>query len=304
MRYTTETNWKPGWTPSTIRNLIIITVIVSVACGLLQNIYLYFFDYPGPQEYFALSWWGLTQFYFWQPISYLFVQDGGSQGISLWFMISLLFQMYVLWAIGSIVYEHLTQKTFLAFYFITGVLAGLMALLIAQAEGTAVFLAGPIAPLMGLLTLWTMLHPEGEIYLFFLIPIRAKWLLVGILGTFVLIAFSQVNFVYVTLYIVGALSGYLYGVLGRDLRGPFASWYGFEDHLIDYFTRFQNLVFRTKKVPPKSKIYDFETGNPVNDDDDKFVDAMLDKISKHGEKSLSWNERRRMQKISEKKKKG
>lgn len=302
MRYKTETSWKPGSTPKTISYLIAITAIISAGCGLIQNIYSYFFGFPGPQDLLTLSWWGLGQYYFWQPLTYLFVQDLSLQGITLGFMITLLFEMYILWVMGSIVYEHLNKRAFLLFYFLSGMIAGLLALLMSLAEGSTVTLAGPIASLMAILTLWTMLHPESEVYLFFFIPLKAKWLLAGVLGTMLLISFSQVNFVYVVLYLVGALSGYFYGILGKNLRGPFIAWHDFEDRLTDTFIKLQNFFLRQHKIVPKSKIYDFDSGENL-DSDEKFIDAMLEKISKQGEKSLSWNERRRMQKISERKSK-
>jgi len=54
------------------------------------------------------------------------------------------------------------------------------------------------------------------------------------------------------------------------------------------------------KVEGKPNVIDMNTGKPL-DDDDAFVDAMLAKISKQGENSLSWSERRRLNLISERK---
>ena len=50
----------------------------------------------------------------------------------------------------------------------------------------------------------------------------------------------------------------------------------------------------------ESKIVDIKTGKTVLDDE-AFIDEMLAKISRYGEKSLSWQERDRMRQISEKK---
>jgi len=53
----------------------------------------------------------------------------------------------------------------------------------------------------------------------------------------------------------------------------------------------------------QSKIVDFKTGKPV-ETDETFMDAMLEKIAREGEQSLSRKERKQMDRIAKKKQKG
>ena len=97
------------------------------------------------------------------------------------------------------------------------------------------------------------------------------------------------------------LYGYLYSVLVWDSLSPFRRLHPLEKKMIylkrKWFHRFQKVV--DIEVQP-SKVYDFKTGKAIIQDDD-FMDACLDKISKKGKSSLTMRERFRMWRISRKK---
>lgn len=292
MTTTTSPLWGPDTTPKVILRLILLTCFVAIGSALIDPLLTQIFSVPGLQSLLSLSWYGVHRYYLWQPISYLFVQSTGAFGITLPFLIGLAFDMYILWIMGSTVVETVGTKPFLRLYFLSGIFAGLIALWIMFLTGRYSIVAGPMSSILALITVWTMLQPQATILLFFVFPIQAKWLLAGILGAIILIHVSQQSWIYLALYLSGALFGYLYALIAWHLRSPF-----------DFTQRFDNFLIAWKNRNRKpSKIIDFKTGRPI-EDDEKFMDAMLNKISQKGEKSLTWRERRRMNVIAEKKRK-
>src|SRR5580704_11118903 len=112
MNTTTQLRWGPEITPSHIQRLILITCMVTIISALIDTPISHLFGIPGPQDLFSLSWYGINHYFFWQPISYMFVQYNGGQGITLFFLLILIFNMYMLWILGSIIYDHIGPKSF------------------------------------------------------------------------------------------------------------------------------------------------------------------------------------------------
>ncbi|MFQ5729403.1 MAG: hypothetical protein ACE5GN_03485, partial [Waddliaceae bacterium] len=105
----------------------------------------------------------------------------------------------------------------------------------------------------------------------------------------------------------GSLIGYLYALIAWDLHSPFMGMYRFELAVIRYsekmrqpFLRLGNLIKPIKKGARKNQIFDIKTGKSILDDD-AFVDEMLRKMAQQGTDSLTWQEKQRMQEITEKK---
>ncbi|NGX42503.1 MAG: hypothetical protein K940chlam7_00783 [Chlamydiae bacterium] len=306
MTYTTTSfRLGPEFTPSIIRKIIIITCSISIISALINPLFIYLFGIPGPQEWFSLSWWGMTRFLWWQPISFLFVHYGG---VNLFFFIALLFNMYILWVMGSDVYNRVGQNPFLRLYFISGIGAGLITFLLMPITGQYGILSGATPSILALLVVWTLIHPEAELLLFFLIPVKAKWLTSGIIGAILLINLSNLNFVSFNLLFFGAFIGYIYALVAWGMHSPFPFVYRFELAVVRLAEKIRRLFLRlwrirTKvgKKKKKDTVFDIKTGEPLLEDD-RFIDAMLEKISKHGEQSLTWKEKQRMQEISERRK--
>lgn len=304
MSYTTQFRWGPEQTPSLIQKLIIITSATTILSALIDLPLAHLFSMPGPQILLSLSWYGISNFFIWEPLSYMFVQYNWGQGITLFFLIGLLFNMYMLWILGSAIYEQVGPKSFLGFYFTAGIVSAIAALVFMPLSGQYPVLSGPTPTILALFMVWTMSNPDNELLFFFLFPIKAKWLMAGILGAIFLVCLSQWDVVNFIFYFSGAIIGYVYGAIAWEMRGPFAFTHGFDRMLSNLGLRYRVAKIKAEQKKQKeetsSKIIDMSTGEPVMEDD-KFVDEMLAKISKHGEKSLTWNERRRMRKISEKK---
>lgn len=306
--------WGPLVTPPTIKHLIIWTCVLVVLSAVIQSISDQFGLSPGPIQLFSFSWWGINNLYIWQPLTFLLIQPYSSSGVTFFSLISLFFSMYMLWILGTAIYELVGRRAFLRFYFICGIAAGIFALLMMPLTGKYAMLAGSAPAILALLTAWSMAYPETEIVLFFLIPIKAKWIMAGLAGAILLITFSQWDIASLFLYLSAIFFGYVYACLAWGWRSPFLITQRMDSLLATlglglrrYITVPQWLKFNKGKSQPSSsttenKVIDIGTGAPPANDD-AFVDQMLSKISKHGERSLSWSERRRMQQISERKRK-
>lgn len=293
----------PEKTAPVIKYLLICTGAVSLICALLHPLFNQFFGMSSPLQWLSLSWNGLTQFFLWQPFTYVFIQDGAAYGISLSFLIALTFNLYLLWILGSTILEKIGNRAFLTFYFSTAVICGLITLVAMRTFGVYGYLSGPVPILLALFMIWACLYADSEILLFFVFPVKTKWILTGIILALFLVCLSHLDIVSFLFYGTGIFLGYLYSVTVLGLRSPFEWTHYVDDRLTIWYDKIAGSIRKWRNKPQekeKSKIFDIKTGNPVMNDD-QFIDAMLSKISRSGEKSLTAGERRRMREISENK---
>lgn len=290
--YSTTFRWGPSNTPSIIKNLIFLTSFVTIFSALTNNLF-HLLSYTGPQELLSLSYQGLNKLYLWQPLSYMFVQDA-PDGVSIFFLLSLLLNMYFIWILGTDVVEHLGKRHFLSIYFLSGILSGIVAVSLMNMTAQYAVLFSPTAAILAIFFVWALLYPDSLLLLFFVFPIQTKWLLVGILGIIFFVGISALDYIYLVHYFSAVLIAYLYCVIALRMKSPFEFTKSFEAIVHNAIDK----IFG-KSDTKKSKIYHFPNG--AQDDDDAFIDAMLTKISKHGEKSLTTHERHRMEQISKRK---
>jgi len=311
MRYTSlHFRLGPEFTPQPIKKIILYTCAISLMAAISNNVFVMLFGIPGPMDWLSLTWWGIENYLLFQPVTFLFAHHTGGRGITFFFLLSLFFNLYILWIFGSDVYHRFGKNPFLRFYFISGIFAGLTALFLMPLTGQYGVLSGATPSILALLMVWTMINPESELLLFFLLPVKAKWLTLGLIGGAILVALSNADLVHFSLYLAAASIGYLYGVGIWGLHSPFPKLYSIELKLQRFASRWRNLTKRfvsrfkaQEKGKKKKETVIVFPKNHINSDDDAFIDAMLAKISKYGQHSLTWQERERMQKISEKRQK-
>lgn len=87
----------------------------------------------------------------------------------------LFFNMFALWMFGNTMENIWGTKRFLVYYLACGLGAGLLTLLIPGAALTV----GASAAVYGLLLAFGLTFPNDYIYLYFLVPIKAKWFVIG-----------------------------------------------------------------------------------------------------------------------------
>lgn len=294
MRTTTQARLGPEFTPRVIRLLILTTCIASILCSLIDVILVNILSVKGLSSFLTLTWWGISHFFLWQPVTYLFTYGAGS-GITIYWLLGLAMYMYILWVMGSNIVERVGEKPFLRLFFTSGILAGLGAVLLVPVLHQGMVFAGPAPAVLAILVAWTMLNPTSTLLLFFILPIQARWLTAIVLGAIVLINLSSLAFVPLIFYMLGPVIAYIYCVTAWNLVSPFPVTHPYDRKLMKFGEKVYGMIPRRSS----GKIFDINTGKAV-DKDERFMDEMLDKISKHGKDSLTWWERRKMEKISKK----
>lgn len=242
--------------------------------------------FPQVAGWLALSRAGIENLYFWQLISYAFLEGGG---LSFGFLLQLGFNMYILWMFGSSLIERSHPARFLLLYLGSAFIGGVSILPFHHA-----FLAGSTIPIYAILTAWMMLNPGAQLQLFFAIPFKAHFLIVGLIAFTLFLDLSSGNWPFAIALIAGVFYAYLFALITWRQQGPFSILRPFERRVLRFLEKKGTLY-------QPSKIYDIQSGAPVLDDE-QFMDAMLARVSKYGEESLTPLEKRRMQEISKKKK--
>ncbi len=278
MTYSSQYRLGPSSTPKPLKFLILSTLIISILAALGDHFFPYTLGWTSPQQLLSLSLWGDHHFFIWQFLTYLFVHPL-TNGISFSFLISLAFNTYLLWTIGATLIERRGLVHFLLLYFLSGLAAALAVFGLQILTQTPLPLAGNLTSIYALLIGWIYLFPEARLFLLLAVPVKAKWLILTVLGANLLIDLTIGNWIYSCAYASAALFSYFYCLLFWRYRKP-----------------------KDASTYARAKVYDFKTGKAILKDEE-FLEAMLTKISMNGKESLSWSERWRLRRISKKRKK-
>jgi membrane associated rhomboid family serine protease len=249
-----------------------------------------------PLRYVFDSYLGLMPlgygFWPWQLITYQFIHAD---------FFHLLFNMaFGLWMFGTEVEHMWGGKRFLRFYLGCGVAAGLAQLVLSpifdpgQAVGPTVGASGAV---YGVLVAFAVMFPDRQIYLYFLIPVRVKYFVMFLIVVGVMSVGAPGNVANLA-HLGGALAGYIFILMQRrsNLRGS------------NQFINNLKEAFMFRKSPPSSSgdavkdtpVFDIretarkpeEERPTIEDDTQKKIDAILDKISQRGYQSLSEEEKK------------
>ncbi|MBP7734773.1 MAG: rhomboid family intramembrane serine protease [Spirochaetes bacterium] len=112
----------------------------------------------------------IEKFYIWQLFTYMFLHGG---------FLHIFLNMYALLIFGIPVEQAWGSRRFLFYYLFTGIGAGITILVINTVLGGVNYITptiGASGAVFGLLLAFGMLFPDAEILLFFIIPMRAKFL--------------------------------------------------------------------------------------------------------------------------------
>lgn len=113
---------------------------------------------------------GYPSFWPWQIVSYSFLHGGFGH---------LFFNMFALWMFGVQVENSWGSRRFATFYFICVIGAALMQLIVASLDPGIYPTVGASGGVFGILLAFGMMFPNQPIYIYFLFPIKAKWLVIG-----------------------------------------------------------------------------------------------------------------------------
>ncbi len=140
-------------------------LMVTGGVFLLTFIPAQLFGFGLPYAYLSLVPYDVThRLFLWQLFTYLFLHAG-------WFHVG--FNLFALWMFGSDLERLWGPQQFLFFYFLTGVGAGLFNVIIQP--NSPIPTIGCSGAIFGLLLAYGMIFPERPIFLWMIIPIKAKW---------------------------------------------------------------------------------------------------------------------------------
>jgi membrane associated rhomboid family serine protease len=162
-----------------ITRMVKLLIIINVAVFLWQTLAGMAGSYGVIQIFGLTPYLVVRQLYLWQLATYLFLHGGLGH---------IFFNMFALWMFGSELERHWGPKPFLKFYFVTGIGAGLLSVIV-DPLGMAPTI-GASGAVYGVLMAYGMMFPNRLVYLYFLFPVKVKYF-VAVLG---LIAFfSSLN---------------------------------------------------------------------------------------------------------------
>jgi membrane associated rhomboid family serine protease len=219
----------------------------------------------------------------WTPFTYMFVHGS---------FFHLFFNMLALFFFGPPLEQRWGSSTFLRFYLLTGFSGAILSLLFPNQA-----IVGASGAVYGIMVAFAMYWPDNPIYIWGIFPVKAKWLVGGLvaLSLFGSAGGMAGSGVAHLAHLGGALSAFLYL---RSSWGP--SEYGSAPPRPKKPRQWRVLSSTTEeKTPEPAKVRrppartPSEVGRSLDE-----VDRILDKISSEGLSSLTPDERRMLDEAS------
>ncbi len=240
-----------------VKKLIIANIAVFVVQILFSRVFhIYLSPYLGLVPKYVY-----TRFAVWQIFSYLFLHGS---------FFHILINMFVLWMFGSELERYWGSREFLFYYFITGVGAGIFSI-IADLNST-IPIIGASGAIYGVLTAFGMIFPNRLIYIYFIIPIRAKYfvIIIGII-TFLSAFSSSATGIAHFAHLGGMVIGFIYLKKNIRLKYIIERWKRFR-----FNRRLRIIRYKQKKIK----------------DSKEQIDMILDKINEVGYENLTEEEKK------------
>ena len=256
--------------PTVVKHLLIINVLMYFAYYVLLKQGIINLNY-------YLGIWSLSTglFRIWQPLTYMFMHGSFDH---------LFFNMFSLWMFGSALENFWGSKRFLFYYLVCGIGAGLLNMLVPGAHVSV----GASGAVYALLLAFGMMWPKNYIYLYFLVPIRTKWFIIGMIVIELFEGiFRSTDGIAHFAHLGGMLIGFLiilYWKRHGGMTGDFSikNWFNSLKNRKKY-TRYEEVY---DKVPRSDEEYNYQKAQKERD-----IDAILDKVAKSGYESLSKEEK-------------
>jgi len=159
--------------------------------------------------------WVLHEKHLWQPVTYMFIHAG---------LFHIIFNMLALWMFGTELERIWGTRFFLKFYFVTGIGAAVLTILLsllpfaAARQLYASDIVGASGAIYGVLLAYALYFPDRQIYYMMLFPIPAR-IFVLIMGAVAFISsLSETGGVANATHLSGLLVAYVYLTTVR--KGP------------------------------------------------------------------------------------
>lgn len=255
--------------PPAIKTIILINVAVFfLQFSPVGNILMFF----GPLWPVASS--GEYNFQVWQLVSYMFMHGG---------LAHILFNMFALWLFGTEIENYWGTKEFTSYYFICGIGAALINLV--TTVGSPYPTVGASGAVFGILLAFGMMFPDRYIFLYFLFPIKAKYFVAGYAAIELMMGINNTgmgsgsNIAHFA-HLGGMIVGFAY-IKFRQQGFSFSDW-------ID------KTFPKKDDGGPGPKLYKKDKEEKNLQVSEAEIDAILDKISRHGYESLTEDEKQKL----------
>jgi membrane associated rhomboid family serine protease len=225
---------------------------------------------------FGVSYPGLfSELMIWQPLTYMFLHGG-------WMHI--IFNLIALWMFAGELEIVWGKKTFIKYYILSGIGAGLfislMNYIAFQYYGSTSVTIGASGAIYAVLLAYAMHWPNREVLLYFLLPIKIKYLV---------LAFGIIEF-FGTLSSAAGTGGNIshIGHLGGIITGFFLVQFMIKSQTKksgSFFERFN----KKSRLNDKKKVIDTRI------EAKRIIDSLLEKIAREGMNSLTPEEKKRLE---------
>lgn len=248
----------------------------------------------------SITTFGAKHLFLWQLLTHIFIYPTGGL-FSFNYLISLFFNLYFLWMVGTQIASMWGTRRFLAIYLGSGIVSGAVVMTLLAFFSTPFIYTGCHSALMGLVLAYAFLNREAQVVLFLTIPMKVKWLVAGLIGMEGLVAFANGNFIEFGALLSSLLYSYFYTLLTFETLSPYPALHRFEEGCLALKKKlFKRRRANFSAIHSSAKVYDFKTGEAILDDE-AFVDYCLTKIAKRGKSSLTFFERIRLNRIAKRK---
>jgi membrane associated rhomboid family serine protease len=258
----------------TVRRLILANLAVFFGMYLLQ--WISPLSYVQLYQHLLLEPAAVLRGEFWQLLTYAFLQTG---------ILDILFGMLTLWFTGSLLEGAYGSRWLSELYFTSAVGGAILATVISFTNlfgmRPDVAAVGAWAGIFGLLVAIGMLFGEQEFLLWFVLRIKAKYMVTIYILIAVAILLKDRNAFSALLQLSGALSGYLYV--------KFAPRRGLAFGLSERYFSARNNYYRWKRrrAARKFEVYMRKQNREVHfDKDGRYVDP--DELRRRNPKDKSW----------------
>jgi len=204
----------------------------------------------------------LYQFKIWQLVTYMFLHGG------FW---HIFFNMFVFWMFGTELEMEWGTKQFVKYYFICGIGAGIINILLTSSDPSYPGTIGASGAIYGVMVAYAVRYPNRLVYIYFLFPVKVKYLV----GFLALISFfstwnAQSDGIAHAAHLGGMLVGYVY----------LKYW----DHFYKIKAKFQHTAKSTHRKSSSGSDEKVEYYR-------KKIDELLDKINRVGYLNLTDEEK-------------
>lgn len=280
------------------RSIIVTLIVINVAVFVCQLLFKHTvtefrgMQLPEPFEVSYLDEWcavsgaSLLRPWLWfQTLAYGFLHDIGN-------VFHLAGNMLMLFFFGKPLEQRYGPQRFLKAFLVSIVCGGFVAMIVPWIHGAitgnyavSTITLGASGGVTAVLIIFAMLYPDQEALLFFVIPVKVRYLAIGIVVMNILgvSGISASNTAY-EVHLAGALFGFLY-----VRRGWTLDWLDF-----GRLTGLQQRI-RTRSRGAKLKLHDPEKKIRVEAEE---ADRILAKIHEQGESSLTRAERKTLEHYS------